>query len=1662
MPTYFIRAILRNESGYNGGTPMAKELNNFGGLKYASWMAEYGVTEFRDETMPSDKPGLAKFPDDETFVKVWTELYMGPQAYSEYQEAAALAAQGKFREAAEKHAFMYVAGGNPEQWQANHPNDSYEQIVSNIEQILREEYERNDEFGENGLTYQYIPASNTAANDIVAEARKYVGKSYTWGGEGPNEFDCSGLVQYVFNKFGVQLMHDAEEQKQYAAKYGTKVDMNQLQPGDLLFFTHKGENEVHHTGIYSGDGKMIDAANSELGVIEDVIGHENDTIEAYRLPVTNNAPATVAGAFMIINPDGTIVTNVDTDTDIDADENENAAFINPKETNKLKTNIDKVEEEIPTIVLGVYQENNNIQENNDNDNNNETSISNVLRLNNTLNNIIMNLLQQDIPINPHILSSLKSYQPQPQSPSQQKSSNNLFIPNQSFILNQSFIPNQPQENIFTSPNKSIDNIYTVLNDLNQLFNINEQISKIIAEQSIEAENNETNKTNETDINEINNNIINSLLLTNNYTIFDLLRNYIFLSQNTSEHYLEKDINTIYNTIINQYNNEDIEEDEDIYQDIIEYINTQDKINMNVYLPDILKFINHSYINDILNTTFLQDLTINQPGTKNLSNLIKALSNINDSIIKNFIAKNSTIKDFIPSEIIEKINTDNILEANEINKNKIITDIPQTDKFSPRREKLNRDATRKKYKNKLLQLMTDEINKQQHIKKFNKTNKAQAQAQAKKIKQLSNLEQLLNIFTLFDNDNLLNTIIPSENKITNVLGAQFILPTENKRLDNISELFNIESILNLSQNIELIPNLLSNAIEFISQIFNNKYNQTNRKYKITEDTNIYNTNTIEEENISTDEKITILNITDINAIDTNTINNNIINNNLSSNIFKLLLSPSLTYMPQILQLIHSSFFNQQIINKPQAKPLTSILRSIFKNIFIPSRSNIIQQSIIQFTDILNTYINELINDQTINELISEIDDSNDDDNIDNISRVTKLLNQQLIKSIINLINTDKFVSINEFIPTSIYNTNNIEKTSAQIKKSDTNISIVNKLLNAIKNDSQIINTADKLINTIKKKDIKNIFNKSISSTDILEQINTLIQYINDNNITDNQSLRNNLFRELFKEDTSELPINSNTTNLFNIFNLLSSIDIKNIFEQKHQNVINEPSEKNEVINNFLVQFINMLHEYDNIINTNYDLYTSDKDTFYEEMSDEDIFDEDTSDKNIFDEELPTAVLGVSEYINDEAELPTAVLGVKYINDEAENVNNIIPNLYPTQTTDAFLDAENILNKEEFINANILPQFTNNATTDIPITGIPSNNIPTTDIFSNKSSLYDFNYTNNFYNNFNKNIHKNINANISMNPILDINKIINNNFTNNFVNNISGIDNSILVKNKSTPAKNTNTISDNFILSDIKSKDNIQAKNSQNINTNTDTDILSNTPLNKAKSQIKSEFNNSAVLSSSMNLDNNKQISSIRTLESQLESQQDELLSAMSKHTDTLHTELKQLNDEYVSNIIIHNIEEKSRINNITNTYNKNIEAIQRNSIERIKTLTKKMQEAIKDFVDDYTATHPSASKAELEQVQQQFIYRNVNIPVTITTVNDDLLSKIKQLCKDQFAEYEDIQEQLALILKDYYDTRKVRQVLDEYRNRIRRPQENIEAPTDTNPPENSDKPDQYIS
>ncbi len=89
-------------------------------------------------------------------------------------------------------------------------------------------------------------------------------KNYVWGDEGPNTFDCSGLVYAAYKSAGLGWPNWDRLNSSLYWVATKRVPISQMVPGDLIFYSYKGTvSTIHHMGIYAGEGMMWEAHNKD-------------------------------------------------------------------------------------------------------------------------------------------------------------------------------------------------------------------------------------------------------------------------------------------------------------------------------------------------------------------------------------------------------------------------------------------------------------------------------------------------------------------------------------------------------------------------------------------------------------------------------------------------------------------------------------------------------------------------------------------------------------------------------------------------------------------------------------------------------------------------------------------------------------------------------------------------------------------------------------------------------------------------------------------------------------------------------------------------------------------------------------------------------------------------------------------------------------------------------------------------------------------------------------------------------------------------------------------------------------------------------------------------------------------------------------------------------
>lgn len=123
----------------------------------------------------------------------------------------------------------------------------------------------------------FIKMKEAVKAGIAQTAKSLIGKPYKYGAwpeEAPEFFDCSSFIQYVFRQVGIELPRSTILQ----ANEGTAVTLEEIEPGDLLFFhgTQGFYNEkfpagIGHVVLYTGDNKTIHAASHRIQENPEVI-----------------------------------------------------------------------------------------------------------------------------------------------------------------------------------------------------------------------------------------------------------------------------------------------------------------------------------------------------------------------------------------------------------------------------------------------------------------------------------------------------------------------------------------------------------------------------------------------------------------------------------------------------------------------------------------------------------------------------------------------------------------------------------------------------------------------------------------------------------------------------------------------------------------------------------------------------------------------------------------------------------------------------------------------------------------------------------------------------------------------------------------------------------------------------------------------------------------------------------------------------------------------------------------------------------------------------------------------------------------------------------------------------------------------------------------------
>lgn len=159
-------------------------------------------------------------------------------------------------------------------------SNNYYRIESNVNKNVPGIYAVNvyavDKNGNSSSkSFDVVIEKNTIQDQVVNLAYSLLGKPYVLGTNGPDAFDCSGLVQYVYAQVGISVSRSSSTQYYD----GVSVQYSEILPGDIINWGYSNSFSTH-SGIYVGNGKMIHAANPSQGVIlSDVAAWDRGSFE---------------------------------------------------------------------------------------------------------------------------------------------------------------------------------------------------------------------------------------------------------------------------------------------------------------------------------------------------------------------------------------------------------------------------------------------------------------------------------------------------------------------------------------------------------------------------------------------------------------------------------------------------------------------------------------------------------------------------------------------------------------------------------------------------------------------------------------------------------------------------------------------------------------------------------------------------------------------------------------------------------------------------------------------------------------------------------------------------------------------------------------------------------------------------------------------------------------------------------------------------------------------------------------------------------------------------------------------------------------------------------------------------------------------------------------
>lgn len=249
------RASVAVPTGVTGGLLLASAATGIAGAAPAAAAEQQGsVSSSGVSSGSAEASGASTASHDSSGLPEYPETLLTRGDTGEYvdmaQEALGITADGIFGPVTESTVVEFqrerglAVDGliGPETWSALRGSDSGNSNSSAATQVSLD---------------SNSSSSSSAAQQAIQIASQQEGAPYSYGAAGPDAFDCSGLVKYVFGKLGHSLPHNAQMQYNEI----DQVSRGNLQPGDVVFLADSSGN-IYHNGIYAGDGQWWVARHS--------------------------------------------------------------------------------------------------------------------------------------------------------------------------------------------------------------------------------------------------------------------------------------------------------------------------------------------------------------------------------------------------------------------------------------------------------------------------------------------------------------------------------------------------------------------------------------------------------------------------------------------------------------------------------------------------------------------------------------------------------------------------------------------------------------------------------------------------------------------------------------------------------------------------------------------------------------------------------------------------------------------------------------------------------------------------------------------------------------------------------------------------------------------------------------------------------------------------------------------------------------------------------------------------------------------------------------------------------------------------------------------------------------------------------------------------------